>query len=90
MHAKALLALLGADRQLSRQEVRKLALYCHGTGRVELADVEAICGDVTGSSGDDLVHAALGGDLGETSRFFHRLVDSGQRRHRSCRWGSLI
>src|SRR5262249_4559559 len=53
-------------------------LYCHGTGRVELADVAAICGDVTGSSGDDLLHAALGGDLNETSRLFHRLVDARQ------------
>ena len=74
---EALAALLGADRQLSRQELRKLATYCHGSSRVELADVEAICGDVTGFSADDLMHAGFGGNLGEASRLFHRLVDSG-------------
>jgi DNA polymerase-3 subunit delta len=74
---EALAALLGADRQLSRQELRKLATYCHGQARVELADVEAVCGDVTGFSADELIHAAFGGDLALTSRLFHRLVESG-------------
>ena len=74
---EALAALLGADRQLSRQELRKLAIYCHGGRRVEIADIEAICGDVTGFSSDALMHAAFGGDLSEASRLFHRLADSG-------------
>jgi DNA polymerase III subunit delta len=74
---EALSTILGADRQLTRQELRKLATYCHGRQRIELADVEAICGDVAGFSSDDLVHAAFGGDISETSRLFHRLVESG-------------
>jgi DNA polymerase-3 subunit delta len=74
---EALAALLGADRQLSRQELRKLAIYCHGQARIDLADVEAICGDVTGFSSDGLMHAAFGGDLAEASRLFHRLTESG-------------
>jgi DNA polymerase-3 subunit delta len=74
---EALADLLGADRQLSRQELRKLAIYCHGKPRIELADVEAVCGDVTGAGADDLLHAAFGGDLSETSRLFHRLVAGG-------------
>ena len=74
---ESIVRLLGADRQLSRQELRKLATYSHGRRRVELADIEAICGDVTRSSSDHLMHAAFGGDLNEASRLFHRLVDSG-------------
>ena len=74
---EALASLLGADRQLSRQELRKLAIYCHGQLAIELTDIEAVCGDVTGAGADDLLHAAFGGDLSETSRFFHRLVASG-------------
>ncbi|MFL5259606.1 MAG: DNA polymerase III subunit delta [Hyphomicrobiales bacterium] len=74
---EALAGLLGADRQLSRQELRKLALYCHGRLSIELEDIAAVCGDVTGAGADDLLHAAFGGDLSETSRLFHRLVASG-------------
>jgi DNA polymerase-3 subunit delta len=74
---EALASLLGADRQLSRQELRKLVTYCHGKKQVELADIEAICGDVTGFGIDDAVHAAFGGDLAAASAFFRRLVADG-------------
>ena len=48
---QALVDLLGADRRMSRQELAKLALYCHGKSHVTLADVEAVCGDVGGALG---------------------------------------
>ena len=41
----ALVSLIGGDRQASRSEIRKLALYAHGKGRVELDDVLAVVAD---------------------------------------------
>ena len=41
----ALLALVGGDRLASRNEIRKLALYCKGQKSVELADVMAVVAD---------------------------------------------
>jgi DNA polymerase III subunit delta len=73
----ALLALLGADRLLSRREIEKLVLYCHGQSRVTLADVQACVGDASGLSSDDLLAAAFGGELAETDRIFGRLLDLG-------------
>src|SRR6202040_4361712 len=37
-----LMALLGGDRQASRNELRKLTLYAHGQGEVTLEDVMAV------------------------------------------------
>ncbi|WP_395516195.1 DNA polymerase III subunit delta [Pseudorhizobium flavum] len=58
-----LLDLLGGDRVASRNEVRKLALYCRGRGMVEEEDVTAIIGDASGVSPDEAVDAVLAGDL---------------------------
>src|SRR3954447_4220416 len=38
----SLMALLGGDRQASRNELRKLALYAHGSGEVTLEHVMAV------------------------------------------------
>src|SRR5436305_3225097 len=40
-----LMALLGGDRQASRNELRKLALYAHGAREVTLDDVMAVVAD---------------------------------------------
>jgi DNA polymerase III subunit delta len=37
---------IGGDRALSRREIEKLVLYCHGSESIELEDIEAVCGDV--------------------------------------------
>jgi DNA polymerase-3 subunit delta len=70
-------SLLGADRGLSRQELVKLATYAHGTGRVTLADVEAVCGDAAEHSLDDLVDAVFEGDLESADSVFQTLLESG-------------
>ncbi|QIG48198.1 DNA polymerase III subunit delta [Nordella sp. HKS 07] len=75
---QALIDLLGADRRMSRQELAKLALYCHGRTRVTLADVEAVCGDVADLSVDDLLNAVFDGALADADEAFMRLRDSGQ------------
>lgn len=70
-------SLIGADRALSRQELQKLATYAHGSGRVTLADVEAVCGDAAEHSLDDLVDAVFEGDLESADSVFQSLLESG-------------
>jgi DNA polymerase-3 subunit delta len=73
----ALHLLLGADRRLSRGEVAKLCLYAHGRGRIGAADVEAVVGDAAASGLDDVVDAALTGDLVTLDRDLARLFAAG-------------
>jgi DNA polymerase-3 subunit delta len=60
--ARAVLSsLLGGDRQASRNELRKLALYAHGSGEVTLDDVIASVSDASDLKLDTIVDAAFGG-----------------------------
>lgn len=68
---------IGSDRALSRREIEKLLLYCHGKTSIELEDIEAACGDVSASSLDALLDAAFGGDSGECCRRLAQLEESG-------------
>src|ERR1700676_4291365 len=63
-----LTALLGGDRQASRNELRKLALYAHGTAEVTLDDVMAVVADASELKVDPIVDGAFAGkpDLVET------------------------
>ncbi len=63
-----LTALLGGDRQASRNELRKLALYAHGKGEVTLEDVMAVVADASELKIDPIVDGAFAGrpDLVET------------------------
>ncbi|MGI9412697.1 MAG: DNA polymerase III subunit delta [Hyphomicrobiales bacterium] len=72
-----LTATLGADRGLSRSEVEKLCLYCHGASVVTLQDVDAVCGDVSSLGIDDLVDRTFEGDLERSDAAFSRLMASG-------------
>jgi DNA polymerase-3 subunit delta len=64
----ALTALLGGDRQASRNELKKLALYAHGKGEVTLDDVMAVVADASELKIDPIVDGAFAGrpDLVET------------------------
>jgi DNA polymerase-3 subunit delta len=64
----ALTALLGGDRQASRNELRKLALYAHGHGEVSLEDVMEIVADASELKIDPIVDSAFAGrpDMVET------------------------
>lgn len=68
---------IGSDRAVSRSEIEKLLLYCHGRNRIEFADVEAVCGDVSALSMDELLDAALEGDAAEACRRFSQLTAAG-------------
>ena len=70
--------LAGTARGLARREAEKLALYCLGAERVNIEDVEAICGNDTGSTPDELADSVFGGDVEEADRLFHDLVRGGQ------------
>jgi DNA polymerase-3 subunit delta len=59
----SLVALLGADRGVTRGELTKLTLYAQGKSRIELEDVEAIVADAAPSSLDATIDATLLGDM---------------------------
>lgn len=72
------MALAGSSRGLVRREAEKLALYCLGNERVSIEDVEAVCGNDTGATVDELADSVFGGDVEEADRLFHDLVRGGQ------------
>ena len=56
-----LMALLGGDRQASRNELKKLALYAHGAGEVTLDHVMAVVSDASDLKLDPIVDGAFAG-----------------------------
>lgn len=72
-----LATVLGADRGLSRSELEKLCLYCHGQGQITPDDIDAICGDVSALALDDLVDHTFEGDLARVDGEYTRLLASG-------------
>ncbi len=69
--------ILGADRALSRSELEKLSLYCADKSTIELADVEAICGDASALSLDEMIDAIFEGKPARADQRLDRLVSSG-------------
>lgn len=67
---QAMLELIGGDRIASRNEVRKLALYCRGLETIEEHHVTEIIGDASAISVDDAVDAILSGN---TTTFLHAM-----------------
>ncbi len=60
--ARAMLVpLLGGDRAVSRNEIRKVALYARGRDKVTVADVVAVVSDASALGIDDIVDAAFAG-----------------------------
>jgi DNA polymerase-3 subunit delta len=57
----ALMLLLGGDRQASRNELKKLALYSHDKGEVTLDDVMAVVSDASELKLDPIVDGAFAG-----------------------------
>lgn len=69
--------ILGGDRLLTRSELEKLALYCAGQDSVSLEDVNAVCGDTSELSIDDMIDAVFVGDAAQACSHFSRLSGSG-------------
>ena len=57
----ALMALLGGDRQASRNELKKLTLFAHGEGEVTLDHVMAVVSDASDLKLDPIVDGAFAG-----------------------------
>jgi len=68
--------LLGGDRLASRNELKKLALYCHGSGTVTDDDVIEAIGDVAALSVDDAVDAVFSGDAARLEAALERILAS--------------
>jgi DNA polymerase-3 subunit delta len=73
----ALAPLLGGDRRASRAELRKLALYAQGEGRVELDDVMAVVADASALALDSLIDAAFAGNLTDVEKEFSKAMVAG-------------
>ena len=76
--ARALLIpLLGGDRAASRNEIRKLALYARGRGRVGVEDVAAVVSDASALALEDIVDAAFAGRPPELEAQFAKARTAG-------------
>jgi len=70
---------LGGDRLATRGEIAKLALYAHGKREIELDDVLAMTGDVSGLSVDDAVDSMLDGKVENFDVTFSRQSQNGSQ-----------
>lgn len=78
MEARMLLKRnLGGDRLGTRGELEKLVLYARGKSTIEAEDVAALAGDVASRSVDDVVDAALTGELRDFDVMYQRHVQAG-------------
>ena len=74
---QALRKNLGGDRLASRGEIQKLTLYAMGKSQIDLDDVKALIGDVSGISFDDAVDAVLEGKIEAFDTVFTRHTQTG-------------
>lgn len=76
--ARALLTpLLGGDRQASRNEIRKLALFAHGQREVGVDDVIAVVSEASALALDGIVDAMFAGRLAEAESQFAKARTAG-------------
>jgi DNA polymerase-3 subunit delta len=73
----ALVSLIGGDRQASRSEIRKLALYAQGKDSVTLDDVLAVVADASALALDAVIDAAFNGRTAETEFQFSKATAAG-------------
>src|SRR5262245_45803621 len=73
----ALIPLLGGDRQASRNEIRKLALYGRGATRIEVDDVLAVVADASALVLDAIVDAVFAGRAREVETQLTRAQAAG-------------
>jgi DNA polymerase III subunit delta len=73
----SLMALLGGDRQASRNELKKLALYAHGGREVTLDDVMAVVADASELKIDPIVDGAFAGNAAAVETEFAKAMVAG-------------
>lgn len=69
---------IGVDRRVSRREIEKLATYAGASGKVEVADVDAIVGDASARDVDDVVDGVFSGSVNAMDLAFRRLCSAGE------------
>ncbi|OSQ40403.1 DNA polymerase III subunit delta [Thalassospira mesophila] len=72
-----LIANLGSDRMISRNELQKLALYALNQPQVTLADAMACIGDSSARHYDDVLQAVSAGNVANLDTALTRLVEEG-------------
>jgi DNA polymerase-3 subunit delta len=72
-----LMSLLGGDRQASRNELKKLALYAHGAREVTLDDVMAVVADASELKLDPIVDGAFAGQAALVETEFAKAMIAG-------------
>jgi DNA polymerase-3 subunit delta len=73
----ALIPFLGGDRQATRNELRKLALYVHGRDRITVEDVMAVVADASAVALDNVIDAAFGGKPADVELHFAKARGEG-------------
>lgn len=69
-----LISHLGGDRIASRQELKKLVLYCHGKTMISEEDVAEICGDISVLHLDNAIDAMSLGQERTAMTAYRRLI----------------
>ena len=64
-----LLEFMSFERAVAESETLKLITYCQGQTTISLEDVQAICGDTSDASMDDLLDAVFEGRLNDVDRY---------------------
>src|SRR5258708_4636922 len=72
-----LMSLLGGDRQASRNELRKLALFAHGKGEITLDDVMTVVSDASELKLDPIVDSAFAGNPAMVESEFAKAMVAG-------------
>ena len=71
------MSLLGGDRQASRNEIRKIALYAHGQREITLDDVMAVVSDASDFKLDPIVDGAFAGQPATVETEFAKALVAG-------------
>jgi DNA polymerase-3 subunit delta len=64
-----LLEFMSYERAVAESETLKLITYCQGQTTISVDDVQAICGDTSDASMDDLLDAVFEGKLSDVDRY---------------------
>jgi len=72
-----LMSLLGGDRQASRNELRKLALYAYGKSEISLDDMMTVVSDASELKLDPIVDSAFAGNAAAVESEFAKAMVAG-------------
>ncbi|MEL6345128.1 MAG: DNA polymerase III subunit delta [Myxococcota bacterium] len=80
--ARLLIDMVGSDLGRLKGEMDKLLNYTAGTGRIDVAAVEAVCSLIAEAQIWDLTNALVRRDVDQAMAATHRLLEDGEPSHR--------